>query len=242
MKNFAHRGFSGRYPENTMLAFRKAIEAGADGIELDVQLTKDGHVVIIHDEMVDRTTNGTGAVDSYLLEDLQRLDASYIYTGQMGFHPIPTLREYFELVKDKQIVTNIELKTSLNQYPGIEANVVELIRTYKLEEKVIISSFNHFSVMRMKKMAPELVYGFLSDTWILDAGSYTKTYGVDCYHPSVEMTTWEVVEDLKANGRAINVWTVNEEEQVRDLYEKGVDCVIGNFPDMTAQILQELQR
>ena len=241
MKNFAHRGFSGRYPENTMLAFCKAIEAGVDGIELDVQLTKDGHVVIIHDETVDRTTNGTGAVDSYLLEDLRKLDASYIYTGHMDFNPIPTLREYFELVKDTQVITNIELKTSLNQYPGIEGKVLELIRAYKLEERVIISSFNHYSIMRMKEMAPELVYGFLSDTWILNPGSYTKTYDVACYHPSVEMTTWGVVEDLKNNGRVINVWTVNEEEQIRDLYEKDVDCVIGNFPDITALILKELQ-
>ena len=84
MKNFAHRGFSGKYPENTMLAFRKAIEAGADGIELDVQLTQDGHVVIIHDETVDRTTNGTGDVAAYLLEELQKLDASYRYAGQLG--------------------------------------------------------------------------------------------------------------------------------------------------------------
>lgn len=241
MKNFAHRGFSGRYPENTMLAFRKAIEAGADGMELDVQLTKDGHVVIIHDETVDRTTNGTGDVASYLLEDLQKLDASYIYSGQMGFQHVPTLNEYFELVKNTQIVTNIELKTSVNQYPGIEAKVLEQIRGYKLEDRVIISSFNHYSIQRMKEMAPELVYGFLSDTWILDPGSYTRKYGVDCYHPSVEMTTREVVEDLKDNGRMINVWTVNEEEQIRDLYEKGVDCVIGNFPDLTAQIIKELQ-
>ena len=83
MKNFAHRGFSGKYPENTMLAFKKALEAGADGIELDVQMTKDGQVVVIHDEKVDRTTNGTGLVRDYTLEELRKLDASYIYAGQM---------------------------------------------------------------------------------------------------------------------------------------------------------------
>lgn len=241
MKNFAHRGFCGKYPENTMLAFRKALEAGVDGIELDVQLTKDGHVVIIHDETVNRTTNGTGTVVSYLLEDLQKLDASSVFAGQMGFNPIPTLREYFELVKDSRIVTNIELKTGVNQYPGIEAKVLELIREFKLEDRIIISSFNHFSVMRMKEMAPELKYGFLSDTWILDPGAYTKARDVECYHPSVNMMTQEIVDELKANGRVINVWTVNKEEQIRDLYKKGIDCVIGNFPDLTAQVLKELQ-
>lgn len=241
MKNFAHRGFCGKYPENTMLAFRKALEAGVDGIELDVQLTKDGHVVIIHDETVNRTTNGTGLVVEYLLEDLQNLDASSIFAGQMGFNPIPTLREYFELVKDSHIVTNIELKTGVNQYPGIEAKVLDLIREFKLEDRIIISSFNHHSVMRMKAMAPELVYGFLADTWILDAGAYTKSYDVPCYHPSVNMMTQEIVDELKANGRVINVWTVNKEEQIRDLYKKGIDCVIGNFPDLTAKVLKELQ-
>lgn len=241
MKNFAHRGFSGRYPENTMLAFSKAMEAGADGIELDVQLTKDGHVVIIHDETVDRTTNGTGAVVSYLLEDLRKLDASSTYTGQMGFNPVPTLREYFELVKDFSIITNIELKTSVNQYPGIEGKVLELIREFHLEDRVILSSFNHFSIMRMKEMAPDLTYGFLSDTWILDAGAYTENYGVTCYHPSVEMMTQEIVDELKAHGRVINVWTVNQKEQIRDLYAKGVDCVIGNYPDLTAQVLKTLK-
>ena len=106
-RNFAHRGYSGKYPENTMLAFRKAVEAGADGIELDVQLTRDGEPVIIHDELVDRTTDGTGRVKDFTLAELQALDASYIYTGQYGRNPIPTLREYCELVKDLPIVTNI---------------------------------------------------------------------------------------------------------------------------------------
>jgi glycerophosphoryl diester phosphodiesterase len=144
-------------------------------------------------------------------------------------------------VKDNKIVTNIELKTGVNQYPGIEEKVLELIREFKLEDRIIISSFNHHSVMRMKKLAPELVYGFLADTWILDAGAYTKSHDVACYHPSVRQMKQEIVDELKANGRIINVWTVNTEEQIRDLYHKGIDCVIGNFPDLTARVLKELQ-
>ena len=143
VKNFAHRGFSGKYPENTMLAFEKAVEAGADGIELDVQLTKDGEIVIIHDETIDRTTDGKGFVADYTYEELKKFDASYIYTGKMGFNKIPALREYFEFVKDKNIVTNIELKTGINEYFGIEEKVWGLIKEYNLAEKIIISSFNH---------------------------------------------------------------------------------------------------
>ncbi len=211
-----------------------------DGIELDVQLTKDGELVIIHDESVDRTTDGKGLVVSYTLEELKKLDASYIYRGKMGFNPIPTLGEYFELVKDSPIVTNIELKTGINEYPGIEEKVYAMIQEYHLEDRIIISSFNHYSVMRMKAMAPELVYGFLSDTWIYDAGKYTRSHGVACYHPSVVQLKKEIVDEAKAQGIVINTWTVNTEEQVRDLYAKGVDTVIGNYPDMTARVLKEL--
>ena len=241
MKNFAHRGFSGKYPENTILAFQKALEEGVDGIELDVQLTSDGELVIIHDERVDRTTNGKGLVVSYTLEELRKLDASYIYRGKMGFHPIPTLREYFELVKDSPIVTNIALKTGINEYPGIEEKVYAMIKEYHLEERIIISSFNHYSVMRMKALAPELVYGFLSDTWIYQPGQYTKSHGVACYHPVFLQLKQEIVDEVKAAGIVINTWTVNAEEQVRDLYAKGVDTVIGNYPDMTARVLKELE-
>jgi glycerophosphoryl diester phosphodiesterase len=138
-------------------------------------------------------------------------------------------------------VTNIELKTNIYEYEGLEAMVYELIKEFGLQDRVIISSFNHYSVMRMKALAPELKYGFLSDTWILDPGAYTKARDVECYHPSVNMMTQEIVDELKANGRVINVWTVNKEEQIRDLYKKGIDCVIGNFPDLTAQVLKELQ-
>ena len=112
-KIFAHRGFSGKYPENTMIAFEKAVEIGVDGIELDVHLTKDNELVIIHDEDVKRTTNGEGLVKDMTLEELKKLDASATFVGQYGVNPIPTLREYFELVKDTNIITNIELKTSV---------------------------------------------------------------------------------------------------------------------------------
>lgn len=238
-KNFAHRGFSGCYPENTMLAFEKAVEIGADGIELDVQLTKDGEVVIIHDETIDRTTDGKGTVVSFTYEELQKFDASFKFRGQMGFNKIPTLREYFELVKDTNIITNIELKTGINEYFGIEEKVWELIKEYKLEEKVIISSFNHYSILRMKKIAPNLKCGLLSETWIVDAGKYTESLGVECYHPHFANMTKDIVKEIKSHGIEINTWTVNKEEDMRDLIEKGIDIIIGNYPDLAKKIINE---
>ena len=238
-KNFAHRGFSGKYPENTLLAFQKAIEAGADGAELDVQLTKDGEVVIIHDETIDRTTDGKGYVVDYTYDELSKFDASYIYRGQMGFNKIPTLREYFELVKDLDFITNVELKTGINEYLGIEEKVYDLIKEFKLEKKVIISSFNHFSVLRMKKIAPELKYGFLSEDWIINAGAYTASHDVQCYHLRFNNLIPEVVEELKKNGLEINTCTVNNEEDIRDLINKKIDILIGNYPDLIKQIINE---
>ena len=114
MKIFAHRGFSGEYPENTMLAFRKAYETGCDGIELDVQLTKDGVPVIMHDETIDRTTDGKGNLRDYTYEQLCRFDCSGKFAGKYGFQQIPTLREYLEWVKDTGLITNIELKNSVS--------------------------------------------------------------------------------------------------------------------------------
>ncbi|MCY7009268.1 glycerophosphodiester phosphodiesterase [Fusobacterium simiae] len=242
IKNFAHRGFSGKYPENTILAFQKAIEVGADGIELDVQLTKDGEIVIIHDETIDRTTDGKGYVVDYSYEELSKFDASYIYKEKFRFNKIPTLKEYFELVKDLDFITNIELKTGINEYLGIEEKVYKLIKKYKLEKKVIISSFNHFSILRMKKLAPELKCGFLSEDWIIDAGRYTASHKIECFHPRFNNLIPEVVEELKRNGIEINTWTVNKEEDIRDLINKKVDILIGNYPDLTKKIINQMSR
>ena len=240
MKNFAHRGFSGQYPENTMIAFEQACKTkGCDGIELDVHLTKDGEMVLIHDEQIDRTcTDGKGWIKDMTLAELKKLDFSFTFTEKTGTQRIPTLAEYFDLVKQYDIVTNIELKTSVLEYPGIEEKVYNLIREYKLDEKVIISSFNHFSVMRFKKLAPHIRCGFLTESWLLNAAEYVKNAGVECFHPFfTNMLKKDDVAALKANDIEINVWTVNEEDHVRLMLQAGVDTVIGNYPDRTAKIL-----
>ncbi len=242
VKNFAHRGFSGNYPENTMLAFSMACETpGCDGIENDVHLTKDGEVVIIHDETLDRTsTDGKGFVRAYTYEELKKFDVSFRFAGQCEPQHIPTLREYFELVKQYDIVTNIELKTGIFEYPGIEKKVWDLIQEFGLKDKIIISSFNHFSVRRMKELCPDLKCGLLTETWLLDAGRYTKNCGVECLHPIFYNMTEEVVAEVKSNGIEINTWTVNEEEDIRTMINRNVDSIIGNFPDRVTRIRQEM--
>ena len=240
-RNYAHRGFSGKYPENTMLAFEKALEAGCEGIELDVHFSKDKEIVIIHDEKIDRTSDQKGYVKDYTYRELCRADFSYKYTEQFGYQKIPTLREYFELVKEKDIITNIELKTGVFEYPGIEEAVYDMICEYGLKEKVMISSFNHYSIMRMKKLDPDIKCGFLSDTWILNAGTYLNKYNVEAYHPRFSMLAEEIVKDLKDHGCEINTWTVNQEKDIEEMIRKQVDGIISNYPDKVKKLLDRFE-
>lgn len=238
-RNYAHRGASGDHPENTMLAFRAALQMGCEGIEMDVQLTKDGVPVIIHDEGIDRTSNRTGLVRDMTYKELCEADFAYKWQGLVPFQKIPTLREYCELVKDKNIITNIELKTGVYEYPGIEAKVLELLREYDLCDRVVVSSFNHHSVLRMKALAPDIPCGFLSETWILDAGAYVSSHGIEAYHPHFAMLTDPEVADLKAHHVQINTWTVNEAEDIRRMIAIEADGIISNWP---SRVKEELLR
>lgn len=237
IKNFAHRGFSGKYPENTMLAFKKAIEAGCDGIEMDVHLTADGELVIIHDEKLERTTNGTGFVKDCTLAALQKLDASAAYSGVYGVNRIPTLREYFELVKDTGILTNIEIKSGIFEYTGIEDKVIAMIDEYHLRDKIILSSFNHYTVLRCKEKAPDIKNAFLEESWIIGMGEYTQKHGINCVHPIFRNLKPELFREMKEHGLRVNTWTVNENEDIRAMIALGVDGIISNYPDRVKQIL-----
>ena len=242
-KNFAHRGFSGMYPENTLLAFEKACQLpGCHGIELDVQLTKDGECVIIHDEELDRLChNGKGWVKDYTLEELKKFDVSYIYKDQYGPQQIPTLREYFDLVKDHDIVTNIELKTSFFEFRGIEEKVIALIEEYGIKDSIIISSFNHYTIKRVKEICPDIKCGLLTATWMCNPGRYTKETGAEAYHPIYLSLNEDVVKELKQHDIAIHTWTVDEEEDIRRMAELGADIIISNYPDRVSKVMKALK-
>ncbi|MBP3926044.1 MAG: glycerophosphodiester phosphodiesterase [Clostridium sp.] len=231
MKVYAHRGYSGRYPENTMLAFQKAAETGCYGIENDVQLTKDGQVVIIHDEKIDRTTDGTGYVRDYTLEELQKFNAAALWNGKYGFQKIPTLEEYCEWVKDHDLVTNIEIKSSVYYYAELEEKTLELVRKYGLEKKIIFSSFNHTSISLLRKLAPEIPCGALVEhAGLGNAGYYCDKYDYQCYHPGWKGLTEEEVKGCKEHGVAVNVWTVNDMDTLEKIYDWGCEGVISNYP------------
>lgn len=236
MYNCAHRGYSEKYPENTIVAFKNAILAHANGIEFDVQMTKDGKLVIMHDERVDRTTNGTGLVKEFSIEELKKLEISY----DGGIERVPTLEEYFELVKDlRDFTTNIELKTGIFLYEGIEQEMVDMIRAYGLMDRVIISSFNHRSLAKVKRIAPELPVGTLTECQLVGGVEYIHRAGFQYIHPSAYGLTKEIVDGYHAKGIGVNVWTFDAYPyDVEELVRMGVDGIIHNDPEYVKKIVE----
>lgn len=236
---FAHRGFSGYYPENTMLAFQKvAEETVADGIELDIQLTKDGEIVIMHDEMLDRTTNGSGWLKDHTLEELKMLSVGVNVKGFFPRQTIPTLREYFTWLKTTKLITNIELKTSYFEYEGIEEKLIAMVKEFGLEDQIWYSSFNHYTVARIKKLMPEAKCGLLTDTWLMNIGKYAASQGAASVNARTYFCAKEgVAADLHAHNIALQAWTPNDAEMMQELVDAGVDVLITNYPDIAAKVL-----
>ena len=237
-KILAHRGFSSRYPENTMAAFIAAAECGADGVEFDVQLTRDGVPVIIHDESLLRTGGVDRAVEDCSLAELRKIDVSWKFREKTGPVPVPTLEEYFDFARDRAFLADIELKTGIREYPGIEKKVVEMIRAFGLEDRVLFSSFNHYTMLRCKEIAPEIPCGLLYDCRIAYPHRYARTLGVEYLHP------WHVLltpEELRAqegeDGVPNNPWTVDDPERMKTLLESpAVYCLITNRPEEALRV------
>lgn len=218
------------------MAFEKADEVGVDGIELDIQFTKDHEIVIIHDSTVNRTTNGKGYVKDLTLNEVRELNAAQGYAGTT--EKIPTLKEYLSWVRDKDLVTNIELKTNIFEYPGIEQKALDLVKTHNLEEKIIFSSFNHYSIQRVKALAPEIKCGLLCSDWIVDFGKYVAALNVECVHPAFYMLqNNNVLQDFFDHDLEINTWTVNDEDHMKQLIDDGVTSIITNFPEKLKTVL-----
>lgn len=159
--NFAHRGASAVCPENTMAAFRKGLELGATGIETDVQMTKDGGLVLIHDETLNRTTSGTGYVKDHTLAELLEVDAGSWFGPEFKDERLPLLEDLLDLLQGRDTILNIELKNGTFLYPGMEEKVIAAVRDFKMSDRVIFSSFNHYSLAYCQSLAPEIRTGIL---------------------------------------------------------------------------------
>jgi glycerophosphoryl diester phosphodiesterase len=221
--NIAHRGAKGHLPENTLASFQKAIDLGVDGIELDVHLSKDGKIIVIHDETIDRTTNGKGVVAAHSLEVLK----TYLIDRQFE---IPTLDEVFDLV-DRKCLINVELKAGETAQP-----VVDLIEKYVLEKgwqytDFLISSFDWIALEKVRTLHEEIPLGVLTSTNLELAVNFAKILKAETIHPYFHLLTQENVRKMQDEKLKVFSWTINEFEDLQRIKSFGVDGIITDFPD-----------
>ncbi|OEF99200.1 hypothetical protein BHF71_09635 [Vulcanibacillus modesticaldus] len=243
MKKFlviAHRGASAISPENTMIAFKRAIDIGVNAIETDVQMTKDGQLILIHDEKLDRTTNGMGFVKDLTLEEIRNLDAGSWFSSEYQGEKIPTLDEFFQLVKPTTLFINLEIKMGFVMYPGLEEKIVQKIKEYDMEKRVTISSFNHYSIALVKRIAPELNTAVLYTEGLYQPWEYAKFIGATALHPYKEVVYSDIVRGAHQSGMKVFPYTVDDKKEMLSMIEMGVDGLITNVPDRLLLLLREL--
>ncbi|MCC5891192.1 MAG: glycerophosphodiester phosphodiesterase [Exiguobacterium sp.] len=226
---YAHRGYSAKYPENTLKAFEAAFPH-ADGIELDVQLSKDGRLVVIHDETVDRTTDGSGYVKDMTLRQLRLL--------RSGGERIPTLEEVLALVAPHDITLNVELKTDRFEYAGIEYLAWLATEEFELEKRVVFSSFNPDTLVRLREVAPEARIAVLTGDGhpdLLDVVTRLKAEAVHAQPEFVGTDMWEKLEQQVS----IRLYTINEVSQLSLV--DGVEAIMTDEVELLAPVRESIR-
>lgn len=242
----AHRGASGTAPENTIAAFKLGVERGADQIELDIHLSKDGEVIVIHDAEVDRTTNGTGKVADLTLTELKKLDAGSWKDTQYANEPVPTLDEALKAINGKAKVL-IEFKSGDEIYSGMEQKVVDIVRQNNAEDWVVYQSFhpdviNELNRLEVKSPIYLLIVGRLPlfpvyyDDKVRFGNPFKRWKGkVKGINPNQRFATKRYIKHAHKHGFEVFVWTVNEDEDIIKITERGADGIITNYPEKLTQ-------
>lgn len=237
---YAHRGASAYAPENTLAAFELAIQQNADVIELDVKLTADQQVVVIHDQTVNRTTNGAGRVSDFSLSDIRKLNAGYKYKDQYPQERVPTLEEVLELCKGR-ILLNIELSNYANPLDRLPYETDKRIKHHQLQEQIIISSFHPVTLLRFRRLEPKMPIGFLarsgysgflSRSWL---GRVLVQY--DALHPEKRDVNPDLINQARRSGYKVIPFTVNKPEEMKKLITLGVDGLITDDPQLARKVI-----
>lgn len=235
---FGHRGACGHAPMNTLPSFRKVVEIGADGTEFDVRLTRDGHMVIIHDPSVDDTTDGSGIVSEMSFAEIRELDAGAWYDGEFRGTRIPTLDEVLETL-GKSMVINIEIKSEVYHPDGVEAQVAEAIRRHGIDDLAIVSSFNPLVLRRFYKIAPHVPIAYLhhpAEPHFLTDLMHGLPH--NARNPHYSEINPNYMRWAKAHGYRVNTYTVNDPEIGLRMRDLGVSSVISDVPDMILSALR----
>ena len=236
IKRIAHRGASGRYPENTRLAFIKAIEAGADMIEMDCQLSRDGHVVVFHDEYLRRTTGARGAVCGKTLEELKKLEAGRWRKPAFKGERILTLEEALESFAGR-VDLCLEIKSYSESLPGIELKILFILSHYDYLDRTILSSFDYQRLGRMRELAPDARLGLIYGSSVKqDPISSARQLEANSVHVQKSVATRDFCTQAWDEGLDVYVWTVNELRDMEAFMSMGVQGLISDFPERFAKL------
>lgn len=225
-----HRGAAGTHPENTLISFRRAVELCAVGAEFDVHRTRDGHLVVIHDEFLDRTTTGTGLIRDLTLAEIKQADAGVKKGPQFAGERVPTLHEVIAAVP-ADFLFFLELKAGSIHYPGIEEDLLRALEQEGVLGRVQVSSFDHHALCRLHELKPDLPLGMLYSENLLDPVGMARAIGAEALHPAWAWVTPELVATAHAAGLKVNTWTANLPEVIAMLKRYGVDGIMSDFPD-----------
>jgi glycerophosphoryl diester phosphodiesterase len=225
-----HRGAAGTHPENTLASFRHAVTLGVDGIECDVHRTADGHLVVIHDPSVDRTTSGTGLIMALSLAEIQSLDAGSWKGAAFAGERVPTLRQVLNEIP-VSVKLFIEMKAGSQYYPGIEEELLALLREENSLDRAQISSFDHQALHRLHQINPTVPLGMLTASNLLDPIGMARAIGATALHPTWEWVSSNLVEAAHQAGLPVHAWTVNLPLAIQLMKGFGVDGIMSDFPD-----------
>lgn len=226
-----HRGARGHAPENTMVSFQTALEMGVDGIELDVQMTKDGKVVVCHDHSLERTSNGKGWLVEHTRDELRDLDFGGWFDAKYTGEKIPTLREVLQWAAPTKLIVNIEIKNGPVIYESIEEKIAALIRESRMVDRVIVSSFYHPSLLRMKQLDPLIKTGLLYASRPIDPWLQLRVTDTDNLHPLWHYLDAGWVSSTRPHGAKVFTWTVNEMREWEHFKHLDVDGIMTDYPD-----------
>ncbi|MCP3764341.1 glycerophosphodiester phosphodiesterase [Domibacillus sp. A3M-37] len=241
---YGHRGCKGTLPENTLLGFKRAIELGVDGLEIDIHMTKDGELVVIHDETLDRTTNAEGFIYEASLEEINKYSTGIRFSGLQeyeeawNFERVPTLQNVLDLIAPYDLELNIELKTYAVPYEGIEERVLETVKKYGGGRKIVYSSFHLPTLIRLKERDGSAQTAWLLNEPVSRPDDYMKTFGFESLHLSKDAFFSNETYFHEWAGQ-LRIWTVNDPGEITKLVKAGVEAVITDFPERALTIRDE---
>ena len=229
-KVIAHRGGARRTPENTLSGFVRSVELGVDGVEFDVHRCASGELVVIHDDDLQRTTNGVGLVKESSYAELSRLSAGKWFAPEFAAEKVPLLSEVLAVL-DENMLIDIEIKNTPVGYPGIEEDLLQALDGYAHRANVVVSSFDHHFLGRLRALDDTVGIGVLAAAMLLDAGAYAQRLSATYYINAFDCLLPEAVAEAQAAGLTVVAWTLNHSREWAEAMRFGVDAIVTDDPD-----------